>query len=363
MNHVKISFWPVVVCLCFTHITCAKSRMDINPLQLNTEDNLSNSFNPQINQFWQDNIQSSLFIGVDNEPVYSANIKTGNDKAIVIVQGRNESSLKYKELAYDLNQQGYDLFFIDHRGQGYSTRLGGDKHRGHVEYFSNYVTDFKQYVDSLELEKHYQYRYLLSHSMGGTVSALYLQNYQTPFQASAFFSPMFSIDLGGLPESIAKIISYSSAEVCSWFTKQACYAPGSGGYQAKTFDGNDLSSSQKRFDSAFLTFETSPKTQLGGPTMRWLATSISATQQAIENADKIKIPMILVQAGADTVVTAEGQQQFFDNVTFCNEKQLLHIPDAKHEILFEQDQFRLPALTAALQLFQLNQDGKQICTK
>lgn len=97
--------------------------------------------------------------------------------------------------------------------------------------------------------------------------------------------------------------------------------------------------------------------------MRWLATSISATQQAIENADKIKIPMILVQAGADTVVTAEGQQQFFDNVTFCNEKQLLHIPDAKHEILFEQDQFRLPALTAALQLFQLNQDGKQICTK
>ncbi len=363
MRKQKISILLAFFCLTFSAVTFATTSMFKNSFQLNSEKQLNANFNPMINDFWEKNAQSSRFLGVDNKEIYTVSIRTGNNKVIVISQGRNESVLKYKEVAYDLNQQGYDLYLIDHRGQGFSERFGGDKHRGHIEKFQDYVDDFNSYVASLNLKKRYQQRYLLSHSMGGTITALYLVQYNHPFQASVFFSPMFSINLGGIPTTIAKIITYSNAEVCRWFSDKACYIFAGSDYKKKLFPDNNLTSSKLRFSSSFNTFEQFPETQLGSPTMRWVAESINATQQAIENANKITIPLLVIQAGADTVVTSEGQNQFFDSVTFCKGKQLLNISGAKHEILLESDQYRVPALSKALEFLKQSQQGKLTCIK
>ena len=325
-----------------------------NPLLLNTEKQLNSDFSPEINDFWKKNAIFHSFQGVDNKKVSTVSLLAGNAKVIVISQGRNESVLKYKELAFELNQHGYDLYLIDHRGQGFSERLGGDRYRGHVEIFQDYVDDLNTYIHSLDLKKHYSHRYLLSHSMGATISALYLEQYQHPFQATAFFSPMLSINLHGLPNSIAKIITYSSAQLCDWFSEQPCYIFAGGPYQNKMFINNDLSSSEVRFNATQATFNEAPKTQLGSPTMRWVATSISATEQAIKEANKITIPLLIIQAGADTVVTATGQKQFYKNVTERKFNQFLTISNAKHEILIERDLYRIPALTATLHFFDNN---------
>ena len=97
--------------------------------------------------------------------------------------------------------------------------------------------------------------------------------------------------------------------------------------------------------------------------MRWLVTSISATEQVIKDADKITIPVLIIQAGADTVVSETGQKQFYKNVTECKFNQFLTISDAKHEILIESDLYRMPALTATLNFFINQQQGKLKCTK
>ncbi|MCW8995032.1 MAG: lysophospholipase, partial [Psychromonas sp.] len=81
-----------------------------NPFQLNTEDQLNKNFNIAINDFWNKNARAKHFLGVNKKDIYTVSIKTGNKHAIVISQGRNESVLKYKELAFELNRQGYDLF-------------------------------------------------------------------------------------------------------------------------------------------------------------------------------------------------------------------------------------------------------------
>lgn len=334
-----------------------------NPFKLNREATLTTNFNEKISSFWENTAVVDSFQGVANKRIYTASINNGNSKVIVISQGRNESIFKYKELAYDLNQQGYDLYLIDHRGQGFSDRLGGDTYRGHIEKFQDYVEDFNHYVVSLELQNHYQQRYLLSHSMGGTISALYLQQYKHPFQASVFISPMFSIDLGGIPERLAQIITYSGAEICSWFNDKACYIFAGSGYKKKVFINNDLTSSEMRFISSVNTFEQYPQAKLGSPTMRWVAESISATRKAVANASEINIPILIIQAGADSVVTPEGQNEFFKNITSCKNKQLINIAGAKHEIFLESDRYRLPALTAALTFLQQSQQGKQACTR
>ena len=334
--------------------------MVTNSFQLNTENQLTENFNTTINEFWDKNTQSSYFSGIDDKKVHTISIKTGNNKAIVISQGRNESVLKYKELAFELNQLGYDLYLIDHRGQGFSQRLGGNSHRGHVEHFQDYVDDLHHYISSLNLQQNYQNSYLIAHSMGSTISALYLQQFDHPFQASVFFSPMFSINLG-IPEGIAKLITDGSTGIYRWFSDTPCYVFGGRDYKTPLFTGNRITSSRLRFHSAINTFEQYPETQLGSPSMRWVSESIRATRQTVANANKITIPLLIIKAGADTTVTSTGQDLFFKNATHCNSKQLVNISGAKHEILLERDQYRIPALNKALQFFKESQQNKLAC--
>ncbi len=68
---------------------------------------------------------------------------------VVVVNGRTESYLKYQELAYELTQQGYQVLMFDHRGQGLSTRLTDNPHKGHIEDFQQYVDDMHQLISRL----------------------------------------------------------------------------------------------------------------------------------------------------------------------------------------------------------------------
>lgn len=348
--------------LLFSAPISAEKHMFNNPYGLTTETELNDTFNPKINAFWEKNAVSDYFFGVANKKIHTVSISTGNANAIVISQGRNESVLKYKELAYDLNRQGYDLYLIDHRGQGFSERLGGDQHRGHVEHFQDYVADFNYYIVSLNLANKYQHNYLLSHSMGATISTLYLQQYEHPFQASILFSPMLSINMARIPVTVAKLITYSGTTLCNWFSDKACYIFGGNDFKPKEFSDNQITASKVRFNSSQNTFIEFPETQLGDASMRWVATSVSATGQAVENADKINIPILVLQAGADAIVTAEGQKQFFKNLTNCKMKRFYNIENAKHELYLEKDQYRLTALNATLKFLQELQQGKPPCT-
>ncbi|WP_354622830.1 alpha/beta fold hydrolase [Psychromonas sp. MME2] len=357
----RLVFIFTLLHLLYSAISHASQNM--TTFKFSNENQLNKNFSNDINTFWDKKAESHYFYGVDNKKIHTVSIKSANNKVIVISQGRNESVLKYKEVAFDLYQQGYDLFLIDHRGQGFSERLGGDQFRGHVQNFQDYVTDLNQFIHSLDLQKHYQYRYLLAHSMGGTISALYLEQYPHPFQAASLFSPMLSINIGGIPNSIAKILTYSSAEICSWFNDKACYIFAGGPHKIKSFQGNDLTSSEVRFRASQNTFLQAPTTQLGSATMRWVAESISASEAAVASANNIKIPVLVIQAGDDSVVSASGQNDFFANMKNCKDKQLMTIDGAQHEILLESDPYRSNALNATLQFFSKSQQGAQTCIK
>ena len=174
---------------------------------------------------------------------------------------------------------------------------------------------------------------------------------------------MFSINLGGMPTFIAKIISYISYIICGWFSDVACYASGVGPYIQSAFEGNILTSSPKRYQSSSNTFTESPATQLGGPTMRWINKSLFAIENVIKNASQITIPVMVIQAGADKVVTGQGQKTFFENLEDCKNNTFISIDDARHEILLEQDKYRIPAINQTLDFFQQSQQGKLSCIK
>ncbi len=68
-------------------------------------------------------------------------------------------------------------------------------------------------------------------------------------------------------------------------------------------------------------------------------------QEIRAQASKINVPCLVVYSGADTVVAKADIEQVINDIKHCES---LLIPEALHELFFEKDKFRVPALTKIL---------------
>ncbi|WP_392340045.1 alpha/beta fold hydrolase [Moritella marina] len=327
-----------------------------NPYNLTTESQLANRYHDDIAQFWDATLIEDTLQGVDNVTLrYASAVTNITGPAIVLLGGRSESYQKFRELIYDLCQQGYSVYCLDHRGQGMSDRLLKNIHKGHVEHFRDYVTDLKLFIDKVISPTQHSKQYLLCHSMGGAIGSLYLQSYHNDFDAAVLASPMFGINFGQIPRPIANVYSRAMQIVNKIIHTESFYAPGKGDFAHSPFENNQLTHSPLRFDIFRRSYGFYPQTQLGGPTINWLQQSIKACRRAIQYAGDIKTPTLVLQAGGDEVVLAEAQQQFCRALSHEHNPhqpaEPVLIPGAAHELFLETDIFRIPALTVALNYF------------
>ncbi len=278
-------------------------------------------------------------------------------KGIVLISpGRIEGAIKYPELVWELGQQGYAVAIIDHRGQGFSDRLTDNPHNGHVHHFDDFVDDFASFVRTAEQQMldHYGSRlptYLVAHSMGGAIAALYFSRYPHDIKAAVLSSPMFGINTGKLPHWLAVAVSRTGAALNSLLSPQKpWYIWGTGDYVEVPFSDNNLSHSVARYQTFREHYREHPEVQLGGPTLRWVAEALSAARQAVTEAGAIQIPVLVVQAGGDTVVDAKAQQDFVAALAHP-ESQLQVVPEAMHEIFIESDRYRKPVVERLIRWF------------
>ena len=321
-----------------------------NPYQLTTEADVPALHQQTLPDFWRDHAAPGEFKGKDGVTIrYAALRQTKVDRAILLVNGRVESYLKYQELAWDLWRQGYSLYLIDHRGQGLSDRLLADKEKGYVADFDDYVLDLKQFHDQVILADKPAKLFLLAHSMGGAISARYLEHWPDDVEAAVLSSPMMGINLGGLPKWLAQGLAATMDTVGSWWGEPP-YGPGQTGYVSHEFADNGLSHSESRYQAFRQLYEQHPQIKLGGVTAHWIREGIKAGDAAIAEADRIKTPLLLIQAGEDGIVDNQAQDSFCDRLQ-CEGGKPLRIEGAWHELFIEADAQRLPALTATLDFF------------
>ncbi len=139
-----------------------------NPYALTSEADVPTLYQQTLPDFWRQHAIEGEFKGKDGVAIrYAALRQEKVDRAILIVNGRVESYLKYQELAWDLWRQGYSLYLIDHRGQGMSGRMLSDHDKGYVDQFDDYVLDLKQFHDQIIMADKPAKLFLLAHSMGG----------------------------------------------------------------------------------------------------------------------------------------------------------------------------------------------------
>ena len=309
-----------------------------------------------VETFWRTQVavnQSTFASRVDGLAIsYVHVLQPHAEKAVIISNGRTESYLKYKEVVQDLYARGYSVFALDHRGQGYSGRLLENPQIGYVEEFDDYVKDLRQFVEDVVVPTNHQQHFIVAHSMGGAIASAYLEDYadaQPGITAAVMSAPMHKINSGRVPEWLTVPVLAAWSVFCD-----RKYFFGGGAYSPNT-DPNgeffaELTHSQKRYKHSVAQFLAHPETQLGGASSHWIRRAQRAAKRVRERAARIQTPVLILQAGADSVIDPDGHAAF---KRACNQGRaplcaMVVIERAEHELFIECDCLRTPVMQHTL---------------
>ena len=315
--------------------------------KLTTEKELLSIYKSKIEPHFTRGVDG-YFSGENNVSIHYMLFRIPKEKgAIVVVNGRTEAIVKYKELIYDLNMNGYSVYLIDHRGQGFSGRMVKDKQMGYVDDFNNYVLDLHHFVVTKVKPLNPKHLYLLGHSMGGAIAVLYLEEFDDGFDAVVLNSPMLQPNL---------FTEKTTGLLCKFMElekEKEVYAPGQKSYdeEENTFNDNLLTHSAIRFSIIHQELSEQPQAKIGGPSIGWIQNACKASDLAVENAGKIKVPLLILRGSDDKIVNPQAEDEFCRVVgKYCYGYE---IEGAWHELLIEKDLYRSEAVSAILTFLDL----------
>ena len=263
-----------------------------------------------------------------------SSFKSDCEKGVILfLTGRAEYFLKYLPFFERMNSLGFTVFALDHRGQGASGRMLPEREKGYVEDFDFYVDDAEDFLKNTVLEYAGKMPvFLVSHSMGGAISLLLAARCSGIFSKIVFTSPMWGL-IYDMPEFLVTTIVKGACRL--GFSKFYALGKSAKDY-LKPFEKTHLTQSFENYmrQQKFVTENTS--FALGGPSFQWVSESIKAMEKLPEAAEKVKVPVLLVQAECDTVV--DNNRQDFIASKFANCRKTL-IAKGFHELLNEEKEF------------------------
>ena len=157
-----------------------------------------------------EHLQEEYFTSFDGTRIHTHYAIHPKEKAsIVISHGFCEFAGKFHEVMYYMYEMGYSVFFIEHRGHGFSDRADciHEWDRVYVKDYGEYVQDMHEFMEQV-VKKHsltHKY-YLYAHSMGGAIGTLFLEKYPEVFERAVLSSPMLQVNFGKNPTWLVKVL-------------------------------------------------------------------------------------------------------------------------------------------------------------
>lgn len=261
--------------------------------------------------------------------------------SVVLLQGRAEFVEKYGETAGDLKARGCAVFSFDWRGQGGSSRALADPRKGHVGCYEDYLADLDRFLERIVLPAAPRPIVVLAHSMGAHVALRHCAAHFAAHRSAPWFAdrlvlaaPLITLALGPARRALAVVLAGAAVAL----GLGACAAPGGTDYPP-AFDGNPLTRDRRRFARNEALLRENPALAAGWPTLGWLAATMrsAAVLRRAGFAEAVRLPVLIVAAGADRVVSNAAQARLAARLPACA---FVAIPDARHELLMEIDSVR-----------------------
>ena len=190
----------------------------------------------------------------------------------------------------------------------------------------------RQVMMERSLRKKY---FLYAHSMGGCIATLYLEQHPEVFQSAILSAPLLQMNFGKVPEWTVGILMMWSRSA-KWDLR---YVPGQKGFDNVYVFATSSAQSETRYSYVFSERQREPHYTSYGGTYAWTVASVRAIKKAHKDAGKIKTPILLFQAGQDTMVKPEGQNRF---VQETKQTRMVRFEDSKHEIFNALEEVRKP---------------------
>lgn len=247
---------------------------------------------------------------------------------VIIAHGFTESVEKYKEVIFYFLKEHYNVFILDHRGHGKSVRelKNSDFSLTHVNDFDDYVEDFRGFIEEIAVSQAGTQLpfYIFAHSMGGAISARYLQMYPGRIAKAVLTAPMLDIKLG-MPPVRAEAISCYMVKT----GRGEDYITGQTPFSSKYSFEKSSCSSRERYEYYFNKKLSCPELQNSAGSYSWLFESLKAVKKIEKEKRKIQIPLCIFTAEYDDLVSRRGQ---IDLAEKTPDSRLILVEDTKHEI-------------------------------
>jgi acylglycerol lipase len=231
------------------------------------------------------------FKGVRNLNIYYQGwLPQGDAKAILfVVHGLGEHSGRYTNVVDYFTPLGYAVYGMDHIGHGKS-----EGEREVIDRFDDYIEPLTTYYQMVKVWQPDTPIFLLGHSLGGLIACFYLLDHQELFKGAIISAPLIKVgeDITPLTITMGKILS--------------AIAPKTG---IMILDATNISHDP----DVVKAYVEDPLVFHGKIPARLSAEMLKAMLRVNDELNKITLPFIVIQGGADKLVDPAGAQMLYDN--------------------------------------------------
>lgn len=258
--------------------------------------------------------RDGFFAGVRDSAIYYQcwQPETECKAVLLIVHGLAEHSGRYMNVVNHFVPLGYAVYGLDHIGHGKSEGT-----RVYVGRFAEYTDTVKLYFDLIRLEHPDKPVFLVGHSMGGLIGALYLLEHQRELAGAVLSGPLVKMS-----DDLSPVVVFMG-KLLSTLTPKA-------GLMA--LDAQGVS----RDPAVVQAYINDPLVHTGKMTARLAGELVAATQRITAEAAKITLPILIVQGSGDKLVNPAGAKLLYDTVSSAD-KTLKVYEGFYHEVFNEPE--------------------------
>ncbi len=231
---------------------------------------------------------------------------------VLIVHGYAEHAGRYTHVADALNAAGYDVFAYDQKGHGTQAET-----LGYYADIMELTADLGAVVSLIKTNAPDLPLFVMGHSMGGLVTALYVTHQQPALAGVVLSSPflMPDDDVSPLLIKMASVLSRVIPKVAT----------------------TSLDSAHISRDAAVVAaYDNDPLVPRGGVPTRVGAEMLRGCDLVAEKASNFELPVYIFHGDQDKLANPKGSQRLFDTIA-ATDRKLKYYRGLYHETLNEPE--------------------------
>ena len=229
---------------------------------------------------------------------------------IVLAHGIGEHSGRYAHVADYMARNDFALWACDHRGHG---RSGGK--RGHVEIFDDYIADIGHLVRITKDRCPSNKTFLMGHSLGGLIASYYAEKHPSELAGLVVSAPALAEKMKVSPVKV--VIAKMLSGIVPAFSTDTGLDP-------------NLLSHDREVVRKYVEDPMVHKVA----TARFFTEYRRAQDETMRDANKLTLPCLVLQGGADGIVDRDATSRFFKRIGSAD-KTLKVYEAFYHEVLNE----------------------------